>query len=117
LRALVASIARQLSLPDKYLSIFLCDDATICKLNHQYFKRDIETDVIAFPLEDDKYFGEVIISVERAVKVCEKYGNNWEDEFTIYLIHGILHILGYDDMTPAKKRVMFKKQNEIFKKI
>jgi len=72
------------------------------------------TDVIAFPLGKDN-LGEVVVSVERAVKVCKKYNNPWEAEFSLYVIHGILHLLGYEDTSPAKKKAMFKKQDDIFK--
>ena len=74
------------------------------------------TDVIAFPL-DKNNLGEVAISVERAAKVCEKFNNSWHAEFSLYIIHGVLHLLGYEDTSPAKRKKMFKKQGEIFKKI
>jgi rRNA maturation RNase YbeY len=117
LRIYVKQISLYLQLPRKYLSVLLCDDAKIRELNKKFFHRDIVTDVIAFPLDDEKCFGEIIISVERAARVCEKYGNTWADEFKLYVIHGILHILGYDDTTAAKKKVMFKKQDEVFEYI
>ena len=113
LDVLVNKISGILKLPEKTISFLLCDDREIKKFNKKFFNRNVVTDVIAFALEDDTYFGEIIISVERALKVCAKYGNNWQDEFATYVIHGILHILGYDDTTAAKKKIMFKKQDEI----
>ena len=104
-------------LHDEPVSFVLCNNRQIKAMNKKYFGRDCCTDVIAFPLGEQECFGEVFISVEQAVKECAKYGNDWRDEFTLYVIHGILHIIGYEDTTPAKKRRMFKKQNAIFNKI
>lgn len=100
---------------DKILFIF-CDDRFIVKLNKKFFHRSVPTDVIAFPL-DNVNLGEVVVSVERAVKVCGQYNNSWHAEFSLYIIHGILHLLGYSDISLAKKKIMFKKQDEIFKKV
>lgn len=110
---LTRKICDYLDMPDKTISFLLCDDAVIRELNKKFFKRDMPTDVIAFPLLDNVYFGEIVISVECAVKVCAQYGHRWQDEFLLYVIHGILHLLGYDDTTAAKKKKMFKKQDEI----
>ena len=103
-----------LDLPDKTISILLCDDPQIKVFNKKFFNRDVFTDVIAFPLDDERYFGEIIISLERAVKVCGKYNNTWQDEFLTYLVHGILHLCGFEDTTAAKKKKMFKKQDQVF---
>ena len=98
------------------ISFLFCNDRFILKVNKKFFHRPLPTDVIAFPLDKDN-LGEVVVSVERAVKVCKKYNNSWQEEFSLYVIHGILHLLGYEDTSPAKKKKMFKKQEEIFKKI
>lgn len=98
------------------ISFVFCDDRFITKLNKKVFNRCVPTDVIAFPFDSDN-LGEVVVSVERAIKVCAQYGNSWEEEFHLYIIHGILHLLGYEDTAPAKKKKMFRKQGEIFNKI
>jgi len=102
----------------KKLSILLCDNAFIKKLNKKYFKKSSVTDVIAFPLADNlqpDYLGEVIVSVEEAVEVAKKIGCRWQDEVKLYLIHGILHLIGYDDRTNLKRALMEKKQEELLK--
>ncbi|NQT28527.1 MAG: rRNA maturation RNase YbeY [Candidatus Omnitrophica bacterium] len=109
-----------LKISSKELSILLCDDALIKKLNKKYFNKFSVTDVIAFPLTDDleeNYLGEVIVSVEEAVKVARRLGCKWQDELRLYLIHGILHLLGYDDRTRFKKARMEKEQERILKNI
>jgi probable rRNA maturation factor len=86
-------------------------------LNKKFFKRGAATDVIAFPLNEKGCFGEVIISVERAVKAAPRFGNTWQDEFLTYVIHGILHIWGYNDIKPKDRVKMFAKQDELFNQL
>jgi len=107
-----------LDIPSKKLSVLLCDNTFIKKLNKKYFKKSSVTDVIAFPLADNfqpDYLGEVVVSVEEAVEVAKKLGCRWQDEVKLYLIHGILHLIGYDDRTKAERARMYKKQEELLK--
>lgn len=100
------------------VSVLFCDNKFIKKLNKKYFKKFCVTDVISFPLKDDlevDYLGEVVVSVEEAVKVAKELGCRWQDELKLYLIHGILHLTGYDDSTGVKRKRMEKKQERILK--
>lgn len=109
-----------LNISSKKVSIFLCDNRRIRELNREYFKKNSSTDVISFPLADafePDYLGEVVVSVEESVKVADKLKVKWEDELFLYLIHGILHLLGYDDRTKRKKEVMEKKQEEVLREV
>lgn len=104
----------------KEILIVFCDNKAIKKLNKIFFNRNTATDVIAFPLDDEfslNYLGEVVISVEEAVKRCREYGNTWRKELILYVIHGILHILGYDDTLIIKKKIMEEKQEKILAKL
>jgi len=107
-----------LNIPSENLSILLCDNTLIKKLNKKYFKKPSVTDVIAFPLADDlepDYLGEVVVSVEEAAHAAKKLGCKWQDELRLYLIHGILHLVGYDDCTKVKRARMEKEQEKILK--
>ena len=98
----------------------MSDNTLIKKLNKKYFKKSGVTDVITFPLADDlqqNYLGEVIVSVEEAVRVAKKLGCKWQDEVRLYLVHGILHLVGYDDCTRLGKKRMDKEQMRILKNI
>ena len=109
-----------LNIPTEDLSILLCDNTRIKKLNKKYFEKASATDVIAFPLTDDlepNYLGEVVVSVEEAVEVAKRLGCKWQDELRLYLIHGILHLVGYDDRTKVKRARMEREQERILKKI
>ncbi len=119
LRKITSRLRRLLTLcriNDKTVSFVFCDDKFIISLNKKLFHRNRATDVIAINL-DDQYLGEVIVSVERAVKVCARYGQRWQDELALYLVHGVLHLVGYDDDTVAHKARMFRKQEMILRKL
>lgn len=107
-------------LSGKKISVLLCDNKFIRKLNKRYFKRPSAADVIAFPLGDElnpDYLGEVVVSVEQAIKVSGKLKISWQEELLRYLIHGILHLSGYKDSSPRLRKIMEKKQEEILNKI
>jgi probable rRNA maturation factor len=116
----LGKVLRFLNLSSQRVSILLCDDRLIKRLNQKYFGNSSLTDVIAFPLRDSlepDYLGEVVVSVERAVRVAPKLGRRWQDELKLYLVHGILHLSGYDDRTKAGRLRMEKKQEEIIARV
>jgi len=86
------------------LSLVLIDDAGIRKLNREFHHTDAPTDVLAFDYGAGE--GEVIVNVERAFAVAEQYRNTASGELALYIVHGILHLHGHDDLTPAKRRKM-----------
>lgn len=105
------------------VSILLLDDAQIAGLNKQYLNRSGPTDVISFPLHDDFFghiqpqlLGDVVISVETALRQACKRGAALEEELAALLIHGILHLLGYDhEASHRERKKMQAKEKEIFK--
>lgn len=83
------------------LSLVLVNNRQIRRLNARYRKKDRSTDVLAFqtnglPCVGDQILGDVVISVEQAKKQAKERGRAPEDELETLLIHGILHLLGYD---------------------
>ena len=116
-RKQIEEILSTLGISGRSACFLLCDRRGIIKLNKKYFNRSAYTDVISFPLADKvnpDYLGDAAVSVEEAVKACRQYGNSWQDELLLYLVHAVLHLLGYDDIVPAKRRRMEKKQQEVF---
>lgn len=102
------------------LTFSLVDDNTIHEINREYLKHDYPTDIITFNYsEKNQIFidGEVLISYETALLNAKKYDVNLENEITRLIIHGVLHLLGFDDTTPSKKRVMKNKENALLKQI
>lgn len=109
-----------LGMPRASVSVLFCDNKFIRKLNRKFFKKTNATDVISFPLRDKifpQYLGEIVVSVEEAVSASKIYANTWQKELTLYLVHGVLHTLGYDDMEKKERAVMERKQEAILLKI
>jgi probable rRNA maturation factor len=95
------------------LSIVLCDDAFIRHLNLEYRKIDRATDVLSFSMLEGEVLasgpqllGDVIISVETAGRQANEAGQSLLEEVTFLLIHGILHLLGYDHGKPEDEGKM-----------
>jgi probable rRNA maturation factor len=112
-----------LDCPDSELSILIVDDQQIEKLNRQFLNRKGPTNVIAFPMQEGQFseiapnlLGDVVISVETAQREARNAGLSMEARFNQLLIHGILHLLGYDHVkTQSEARRMGKKTNELLK--
>lgn len=110
---------------DVELSVVLTDDNIIADLNKQYRNIDGPTDVLSFAqaegeedfdLEgEDLILGDVVISVETAKRQAEAVGHGVDDEIDMLLVHGILHLLGYDHTEPDEADRMFAKQAELLK--
>jgi probable rRNA maturation factor len=100
------------------IGILICSDLEIQQLNLRYRQMDQPTDVLSFGLEEinpesqDHYLGDIIISYETALKQSRLMSHTVLTEIQILLIHGFLHLLGYDHETEAKKREMWQKQFE-----
>ncbi len=104
---------------DAALSIVFVSSPKIRSLNRQYLRRDYVTDVLAFDLREVKRAGEVTgdiaICVEAAIRNAKSYDSSLARELVLYVAHGILHLLGFDDHSPRDIRAMRKKEQEILK--
>ncbi|MEM9186397.1 MAG: rRNA maturation RNase YbeY [Planctomycetota bacterium] len=85
------------------LSIAVVDDPTIHRLNAEFLRHDYATDVLSFALEDDgeRLEGEVIVSAQTAIANAAEYGWTAADELLLYVVHGVLHLVGYRDKSDA----------------
>ena len=90
------------------VSIAVVDDPTIHTLNRQYLQHDYATDVLSFVLEQthDLLEGEVIVSGDTALAQADDYHSTPADELLLYVIHGLLHLVGFDDQTDALRKEM-----------
>ena len=111
-----------LGLAGAELSIALVDDATIHTLNRDYRSKDKPTDVLAFAMEegepspqgqDVRVLGDVIVSVDTALRQANRRRRPLLDEITMLLAHGLLHLLGYDHQTDEEEREMVTKTREL----
>ncbi len=98
------------------IGILICSDREIQGLNLKFREIDLPTDVLSFGLEEinpeshEHYLGDIIISYETANKQSHLMAHSVMTEITILIIHGFLHLLGYDHNTESKKREMWQKQ-------
>lgn len=101
------------------LSIAVLSDPEIREINNRYLGHDYETDCISFDLSDqeDLFDGEVLISADTARRVAREVGWDPMYEACLYIIHGVLHILGYDDDTPESKAEMREQERHYLQKL
>lgn len=93
------------------LSIAFVDRATMRRVNREFLHHDFDTDVLAFPL-DGSLIGELVISTDYAVKEAKSRRIPVTEELSRYVVHGILHLAGYDDRNPTAKAKMWRKQED-----
>ena len=114
-------LKNQLKLPCAELSFVFLTDRKIKALNKRYKNEDRPTDVLSFDLSADRVrrnsplMGEIIISIDKARKNSKIFATGFEEEFVLYIIHGILHLSGYDDESSKERARMESKQREILK--
>ena len=96
------------------------DDATMAVLNHTYRGVSGPTDVLAFPMTEGRFgrlspdlLGDVVISAETAERQARDAGRDLRDELAHLLVHGILHLVGYDHGTTQERQRMWRKQRAI----
>lgn len=115
------------------ISVAIVDDPTIHDLNRRHLAHDEPTDVLSFLLSGDagepgadqrgsasgcrgagkSLEGEVIASAETALRRAPDFAWSPHDELVLYIVHGLLHLAGYDDLTPAEKRLMRRRERAI----
>jgi len=98
------------------VSIVLTDNEYIRELNLKYRSVDRATDVLAFPM-DEEILGDIVISVEKAKEQALVYRKSLKNEVGRLVIHGILHLIGYDDSSRASLKKMHAREEEILKEI
>ena len=103
-----AAVLRDAGIADGSLSIAVVDDPTIHALNQRYLAHDYPTDVLSFALakDDNRLEGEVVVSAETAVRAAQDFGWSADDELLLYVVHGTLHLVGYDDATDELRTQM-----------
>jgi probable rRNA maturation factor len=94
---------------DAEISLAFVDNPTIHTLNNRYLDHDEPTDVLSFPLSEPgakRLAGELVVGAEVAQAQAQERGHDVQQELTLYVIHGLLHLCGYDDKTEEAARAM-----------
>lgn len=111
------------------ISVAVVDNATIWRLNRRHLQHDYPTDVLSFLLDSDpeqptpsglrgagrSLEGEVIVSAEMALQMAAQYHWRGADELCLYLVHGLLHLCGYDDLTLAEQLIMRARERDVLR--
>ena len=121
LRKIAEAILILVGRAEAELSLALIGNAEMRKLNARYRRKDYPTDVLSFPVDGklpapNRLLGDVVISVDKAREQARERGRTRDEEMVTLLIHGIVHLLGYDHERSAKDaRVMKRLENKIYR--
>ena len=112
LRSVVTGTFAGENIKNANINVILVDDEQILELNKQYLNHDFTTDVITFDFDEDSIAGEIYISVDTADRQAKEYGVSLKNELKRLSIHGVLHLIGYDDDTDEKREIMHQLENK-----
>ena len=119
LRRAVRTILKGASIREARISLAFVDDPTIARLNVQYLDHKGPTDVLSFVLDqgEGRIEGEVVVSAETASRESHRFGWTPRDELLLYVIHGTLHLVGYDDRTAGQRSRMRAQERAVLEKV
>ncbi len=120
LKKLVKTVCNRFKLSKATISIAIVDDAQIRKLNKEFLHKDRPTDCLSFNLSDNKNFiklFELVVNGEMAVRFAKLRGHSGEAELALYITHGLLHNLGFDDSTKKQAEKMHNAEDKILRQL
>ena len=121
LRSLVQSLGEELDLARAQIGIHLVTAGEMTQVNETYLNHAGSTDVITFDHAGSmaetcipqNLYGELFVCVDEALLQARRFNTSWQAEVTRYIVHGILHLLGYDDRTPHRRKLMKQEENRL----
>jgi len=108
---------------DSDITIVLTDDRQLHELNRDYLGVDAPTDVLSFPASESDpetgstYLGDILISIPRAAQQAQAVGHPVESEVQLLVVHGVLHLLGYDNAEAEEKARMWEEQAKVLERL
>ncbi len=120
IREAVDLVAREELERDVLVSLAFVTDRHMARVNEQWLRHHGPTDVISFPLAEkhagpDDVFGELVISTDRALDEARKRGLSSRRELLLYVVHGMLHLAGFDDLKARDAKRMHRREEEILR--
>ncbi len=106
----------EIDLEAQSCAVVFVDDVFLSEMHNRYLSDPSETDVITFNLGEAAVEGEIYISTDRASAQAEQYGTPAEEEIIRLIIHGLLHLKGYDDIDEQERLEMKKEENQLTEK-
>ena len=122
LKQIIGELFAELKITEAELGINLVAARAMAQVNWDFLQHEGSTDVITFDhMEKRKaesgkrkqLHGELFICVDDAVKQANEFKTSWQSEIVRYVVHGVLHLLGYDDLKPHLRRVMKREENRL----
>ncbi len=111
----------ELKVRDYELGIQLVGLRKIANLNESFLAHEGPTDIITFDhsadIDESVLAGELFISPDVAARQAEEFQSTWQSELARYVIHGILHLMGYDDASSEERRRMKRRENQLLKRV
>lgn len=103
------------------LAVYLIGPGAIARINETHLRHEGPTDVIAFDYADSTspalLAGDIFICVDEAIRQAPKYKTTWQSELVRYVVHGILHLCGYDDKQRAARKNMKREEDRLMRKL
>jgi probable rRNA maturation factor len=114
-----ATLKESLDREQYELGVHLVGVREMAALNEKYLGHEGSTDVITFDYhENDKSLnGEIFICIDDALVQARQFGVSWQSEVARYLVHGLLHLEGFDDTEPALRKAMKRRENNLVKEL
>ena len=107
----------ELALEDFEISISLVGEEAMAKLNREHLGHTGATDVITFGYQDrhsgERIIGDIFVCVPVAIGQAAEFRTTWQQEIVRYIVHGLLHLLGYDDLKPDLRRKMKREEGRL----
>lgn len=126
IREVIGRVLREEGIGSAEISVALVDDAAIHKINRDFLGHDYPTDVVSFLLDSESrdpitgdlagvrlLEGELVVSTETAVREAAAHGWTADDELLLYVVHGLLHLCGYDDLTDDARPAMRRRELQV----
>ena len=120
LEALVYAICEKFECSNATVHIAIVDDAGIIEVHRQFLQKDTTTDVISFDLSDEFEPGrtfQIVVNAEMAGRQANKRGHSLEAELALYITHGLLHNLGFDDLYPEDAKKMHETEDTLLQQL
>jgi len=122
LKQLVKAVCKRFDLAKATISIAIVDDAQFCEINSRFLNRKSISDCLSFDLSEEAGPGspklfELVVNGEMAVRQAELRGHSSQAELALYVTHGLLHNLGFDDSAKSKAKKMHDTEDEILQQL
>ena len=115
LRRIIRALLRQLNVQEFDLAVHLVGEAEMTRINETRLRHAGCTDVITFDYSgaDGPMIGEIFVCVSEALAQAARYRASWQAELARYIVHGVLHLLGHDDLRAPARREMRREENRL----